>query len=218
MSDNSDQVSTSQHTADYEWDWDAWVASRTNEHVEGILGRILDSPEAVAWRAAREAAARARVTIDPETGTMPAGLCWVCAASEVQQATKTTPTFRACSSCLLFDRAMASRLGLVMLLPLMDFAGQPVQAGQTRPTDRATVTALVKAWSEVSVLDAWRASVVRAVLAVQAWPAQEPITVGQLECFMPESRLRSHSAWWAYVDRHQPDLATVLRATDPGVG
>lgn len=179
------------------------------------MDRIHNSPEAVAWRAmraARTAAAEAQVTIDQDTGTMPRGLCWVCAAERVELATRTTPTFRTCLPCRTYDLLQGHRLGLTMVLPLMEYATQPLLPGASSPSDWATLVALGKAWSQVSVLDAWRASVVRAVLARQAWPEATPITVDEFRSFMPRAPYRSRIAWWAYVDRHQPELAAVLDA------
>lgn len=201
------------------WDYDTWVASRIPEHVDAIMDRIHNSPEAVAWRAVRaariqaaEARARAQVTINQDTGTMPAGLCWVCASEMVEPATRTTPTFRACTCCRVYDLKQGRRLGLKMVLPLMEYPTQPLLPGASFPSDRATLVALGKAWSQVSVLDAWRASIVRAVLARQAWPEGTPIALHQFQSFMPKAPMRSRMAWWAHVDRHQPELAAVLDA------
>lgn len=209
-----------EHFRDWDpWDWDAWVASRTAEHVEGIAERIRNSPEAVAWRAARVARlraeakrSRARITIDHETGTMPRGLCWVCAGERVELATRTSPTFRACRSCRIYDLKQGQRLGLKMVLPLVEYPTPMVAPGGSFPTDPATVAAVRQVWSQVSVLDAWRSSVVRAVLARQAWPEGERITVDEFAAFLPPLPYRSRMAWWAYVDRHQPLLAEVLDA------
>ena len=201
------------------WDYEQWVTTRVDEHVDGIIEMLRNRPEAVAYRKARAqaqaaaaSAAQARVTIDPQTGDMPAGLCWVCAGAQVQQATRCTPTFRACAACRVYDRHQARVLGLVMVLPLMDYPTQPVLPGHEFLTSPATEAALGRAWSQVSVLAGWRASIVRAVLARQAWPQGTPITMAEFERFLPAPLLRSRLAWWAYLDRHQPALASILDA------
>lgn len=194
------------------WDWDAWV-SRIPEHVDGIARRLANRPEAVAWRAAQAA----KVTVDADVGDMPEGLCWVCAAGSVIKATRDSPTFRACGWCLHYDRQQAGRLGLVMLLPLMQYPTQPVRRGRSWPTDPEVLVALADAWSQQSVLDAWRASVVRAVFARVPIPGSR-ILYRDWQGLLPVSGPRSRLAWWAYVDRHQPRLATVLDDLPPREG
>ena len=202
-----------------EWDWDIWVESFLDFHVDSIAERLHNRPEAVAWREERAraaqaaaAAARAQITIDQEYGVMPAGLCWVCAAERVETATRTSPTFRACRWCRIYDMQQGHRLGLRKVLPLMEYPLQPVLRGRSFPRDPSVVAALGTVWSQVSVLDSWRASVVRAVLAMQAWPEDVPITLPEFQAFLPSSARGSRMAWWAYVDRRQPALAAVLDA------
>ena len=188
-------------------DFDAW-AERVPEHVDAIRQRLSTDQ----WQAAQRASLERRrpFLVDPATGhTERTQLCWVCGTVPVHCGPR-VPTFRACRFCLLHDRRQAARLGLVMLLPLMDWPSQPVLPGCEFPADPLVREALADAWSAVSVLDAWRVSFAQLAMnwmdvdpevGVDLYDWQQRLTVG------PN---RSNAYWGAYVDGYLPNLRWAL--------
>ena len=191
-------------------DFDAW-AERVPEHLDAIRQRLGDDQQAAARRASRQR--RRPFLVDEATGhTERTQLCWVCAAVPVHRGPR-VPTFRGCRFCVVHDRRQAERLGLLMLLPLMDWPSQPVLPGHAFPKDPDVREALADAWSAVSVLDAWRVSVAQLAMAwmdvdpelgVDLFDWQQHLTVGPG---------RSQACWGAYVDGYLPQLRWALASS-----
>lgn len=197
------------------FDWDAWLA-RTPDHVEGIHDRLFARHRAAQEQRAREE--RRAWQIDPHTGhTRSYQLCWVCAAGPAHTG-RLLPRFRACIHCLRHDRSQAQRLGLKMLLPLMDWPAQPVLPGRSVPADPQVRESLGRLWSEVGALDTWRRSAV--TLAFAWFGADESTDVG-IDAWRERLGFgpgRSRACWRAYVESHEPLLLpdAVVTATVSG--
>ena len=190
-------------TAVDHWDWDTWL-SKTPDHIEGITDRLFAGHRAA--REERERLQRRAWQIDPTTGhTRAYQLCWVCAAGPAHTG-RLLPRFRACIHCLRHDRRQAERLGLKMLLPLMDWPAQPVLPGQTGPADAQTRVELVTLWSSVSELDEWRRSAVRLACAWFSSNELAEVGIGAWQDRLGFGPARSRACWRAYVEAKAPTL------------
>ena len=149
--------------------------------------------------------------IDGELGDSTQGdLCWVCFAGFVYRA-PALPKFYACEHCLAYDRQQARLLGFRMLLPLMDWHTQPVQAGRRPPTEPIFRRWLGEVWIRASVLRQWRIDGVRAALVLLDIEPDRAISLGEWSGLMRWSPRRSEACWEAFVAGHHPCLHDVLQ-------
>lgn len=152
------------------------------------------------------------VLIDPADGDVQGGgLCWVCFAYRTYIG-KRTPRFRACYHCLSYDRWQAGKLGLKMLLPLMDWHAQPALPEATVPSDPVFRGWLADAWSQVSTLERWRIDGVRMGIALLGRDAQ--LTFADWVRAMHAGPSRSRACWDAYLGGYHPRLHDVLARID----
>ena len=204
-------TTSSDHSTDG-LDFDSWLG-RIPDHVDELRERLSEQAREAARLASIER--RRPLLVDPSTGHTPSTqLCWVCGAMPVHSGPR-VPTFRACRFCVAYDRQRASRLGLLMLLPLMDWPSQPVLPGREFPSDPAVREALADVWSGVSTLDGWRVSLAQFVFSmltpsevavgVDLFDWQQRVTVGPW---------KAQASWRAYVDGYFPALSVAL-ATSP---
>jgi len=196
MTDHDDQVGGRS-------EFDAW-AEHVPEHVDAIRHRLSADQRQAARRASLER--RRPFLVDPATGhTERTQLCWVCGTVPVHSGPR-MPTFRACRFCLVHDRKQAARLGLVMLLPLMDWPSQPVLPGCEFPAGPAVREALADAWSGVSRLDAWRVSMAQLAMAWMDVDPELGVDLHQWQQDLTVGPNRSKACWSAYVNGYLPQL------------
>lgn len=160
---------------------------------------------------AREAVLRIG-RVDPVTGDFEGGgACWVCYAQYTHIGVG-LPAFRACQQCLAYDRHRARALGLVMLLPLMDWHTQPVLRDFDVPNDTVFRSWLDDAWTQLSLLEAWRIDGVRAGIALLGL-GDRPTVWEWIDAMHP-SPARSRACWEAFMAGHHPRLYDVLNRID----
>ena len=185
------------------WDWDAWL-DRTDEHVLSLLHRLSENREARA--PARESPGQ----IDPETGHLKGGeLCWVCYSTTTYRA-RLMPSFRACWWCLGYDKRQASKLGLKMLLPLMEWHSQPILPGHRYPADPSVVRVLEGVWGSSQILDEWRHEHVRREFALLADRHTGSVHLADWYEFLGYGWHRSQERWTHFVDLYFPALRLLL--------
>ena len=191
-------------------DYDAWVEDNIPNHVDSILaslGRF------------RRAAPPPRPTllVDPRTGHLNRGpLCWVCFAADPLR-DRRLPRFRACRNCMLVDRQSAASLGLVMLLPLMDYPSHPRLRDAT-PPDGDVGGALTDVWRDVAGLQRWRIEGVQLGCAFFDAPADIEHGVGigfaEWQERLEPGQARSRACWNAYVAGYHPRVMAAVASMD----
>ena len=150
--------------------------------------------------------------LDPAAGDFGSrNACWVC-YSALTYANSRLPRFRACFYCLTYDRHQASKLGLRMLLPLMDWHAQPVLSGGKAPADPTFRGWLADVWSQVSALKQWRIDGVRSGIALLGLGDQP--TVEDWVAAMRPGPHRSRACWEAFMAGYHPRLYGVLTRID----
>lgn len=137
--------------------------------------------------------------------------CWVC-YSALMYSNRRAPKFRACYHCLTHDRNQASKLGLKMLLPLMNWHSQPVLSGSKAPDDPVFRGWLVELWSQVSLLESWRIDGIRAGIALLGLGDQP--TIESWVAAMRPGPHRSSACWEAFMAGYHPRLHDVLTRID----
>lgn len=188
-------------------EFDEWV-QRIPEHVDELTDRLTAERRAAQGRESRER--RRPFLIDPATGhTQRTQLCWICGSMPVH-AGKNLPKFRACRFCLVHDRQQASRLNLLMLVPLMDWPSQPVLPGRKFPTNRRLVNGLADLWCSVSVLDAWRVSSAQLALAYMGFDPEVGMDLYQWQQQLTVGPHRSQACWRAYLGGHFGELLDLV--------
>ena len=137
--------------------------------------------------------------------------CWVC-YSAFTYANRRMPRLRACFYCLAYDRNQASKLGLRMLLPLMDWHAQPVLSGARVPDNPVFRSWLADVWSQVSVLERWRIDGIRAGIALLNL-GEQPTVQDWIAAMRPGNH-RSQTCWDAFMAGYHPRLHDVLTRID----
>ena len=195
-----------EHTPD-PWDWDAWLTD-THQHVMTLRERL--QQDAIRAAGTDVKAYRSPGLIDPATGhTVGGRLCSVCFSTQPHSG-HLLPTFRACWWCLHYDKKQAAKLGLKMLLPLMDWHCQPVLPGHRFPTSPETRRILQTAWSTASLLEEWRQENVMREYALMIEPGQPPIHLYDWLQRFGYGPHRSQQTWWHFVEVYAPELADLL--------
>lgn len=148
--------------------------------------------------------------VDVQTGHLGGlDLCWVCYSVPVL-AVDGLPDFRACANCLRYDGLWARRIGLEMLLPLMDWPSQPVAWECDLPA--ALRSRLIDVWSGVSVLDRWRMSSVRLAAMWMDDPEGIGLDLVSWQGDLGIGRNRSRACFTAFVDGYYPGLLALIRS------
>ena len=190
--------------------FDNWFTTRLPADLEAEFRRLDDAIEAA--KPPPDLPEVDAVLIDPVLGDVEGGgLCWVCFARGTHVGHR-TPRFRACYHCLAYDRWQAGKLGLKMLLPLMDWHAQPVLPGANVPGDPVFRGWLADAWSRLSTLEQWRIDGVRSGIALLG--LGDRITADAWVHAMRGGPARSRACWDAYLAGYHQRLHDVLIRID----
>jgi hypothetical protein len=196
------------------WDWDAWLAD-SNQHVTTLIERL--HRDAIRAAGNDLKAFRSPGLIDQETGhTVGGKLCSVCYSTWPYRG-RLLPAFRSCWYCLQYDKYQARKLGLKMLLPLMDWHCQPILPGHNFPSDPETVRILRVAWASAPVLEDWRQENVMREYALMMEPGMMPIHLRDWMNKFGYGWHRSRHTWWHFVSMYLPELADLLRQRENSV-
>jgi hypothetical protein len=190
------------------WDWDEWL-QETDQHVSTLKQRL--TANAILETGGDLEKMGSPGLINPETGhTVGGRLCSVC-FSTFPHTGRMLPTFRSCWWCLAYDKAQAQKLGLKMLLPLMDWHCQPILPGQRFPTHAGTVELLKAIWSSSALLEDWRYENVKREYALMAEPGNPPIHLYDWMQRFGYGLPRSRKTWWAFADLYFPEIREILK-------
>lgn len=197
--------------AEDDWDFDAWLG-RTDKHIGNLLSRLgRPGPPSGDSHVDGDRLRGRKYYIDVATGHLGGlQLCWVCCAMPVHVDPE-VPTLRACRRCLLEDTGWATRIGLTMLLPLMDWPRQPVFFGAGRRPGSEWDGLLLDAWTGVSVLDRWRRSTVQMCAAWMDDPHGIDLDLVTWQRNLGTGPNRSRACWRAFVEGYHAGLYAQLR-------